>query len=131
MELEHGRYSVDLRGASGGLTTKYQINQPGKGGKTHGIIKIKGKSVFHLFVGSKGGDSNVNTPGSAGFNGGVIGAKVTGSDNYSASGSSGCSTDLRIKGGLCNDAEGLSSRIIVAAGGGSAGCWYYSGIGGN
>ena len=86
---------------------------------------------FISFVGSKGGDSNVNTPGSTGFFGGVIGARITGSENDCATGVSGGSTDLMIKGGLWNDAEGLRSRIIVASGGCSAGCWYYSGIGGN
>ena len=31
VESEHGRYAVDLRGASGDRTTNYQINHPGKG----------------------------------------------------------------------------------------------------
>ena len=129
--LTKGRYMVHLKGAAGGKTTYQQINPGGKGGETQGIITLNKSYTFYLFVGGKGGDSCVNTAGAGGYNGGSIGSTVLGGDNDCATGGSGGSTDMRTIGGEWNDISSLRSRIMVAAGGGSSGCWLYSGLGGD
>ena len=129
--LRRGVYSVVLYGASGGYTTFHVNNDPGKGGMTKGILQLKAHTTLYLYVGGKGGDSNRGTPGKGGFNGGIIGGSDISKDNDCASGGSGGATDIRIEGGDWNDTQGLRSRIMVAAGGGSAGCYIYAGKGGD
>lgn len=129
--LIEGAYFVSLKGASGGITTLGKNISPGLGGQVQGVINIKKQRTFFLYVGSKGTNSNANTPGVGGYNGGVSGGIDRGSDNNCASAGSGGATDIRLLKGSPDDKAGLISRIIVAGGGGSGGCWVYAGAGGN
>ena len=131
--LTHGHYLIVLAGASGGYSTYQENIQYGLGGISIGHINIVYKRTFYLFVGGRGADSSGNTPGSGGYNGGAAGGKVYGSENDCASGGSGGATDIRLEN--YNDdwenEQSLISRVIVAGGGGSGGCWTLSGVGGD
>ena len=123
-----GTYKVDLYAASGGFTLTHQINPPGKGAYTSGILALSSSKTLYLYTGGIGGNTTVgqHTQGEAGYNGGAPGGYD--SDNCPSAGSGGA-TDIRTISGDTNDA--LRSRIMVAGGGGSAGCYIYAGIGGN
>ena len=130
LHFSPGKYLVELQGAAAGTTTAFQSNPGGKGGYTKGIISINNKTTFYLFVGSKGGDSFQKTGGKGGFNGGVDGPDDEGSGDCGSAGSGGA-TDLRTTLGLWNDTSSLLSRIMVAGGGGSSGCYKNAGLGGD
>ena len=118
-----GRYLIELWGASAG-TTKYSAsNVGGRGGYVSGVITFKAAKTLYFYVGTKGTDSNYGTRGTGGFNGGANGATDTKNSDCATAGSGG-STDLRIS-------TDKSTRIIVAGGGGSSGCWKYAGLGGH
>ena len=131
LHFSPGIYLVTLTGASGGFTTSDKINFPGYGGLASGILKLTKPEIFYLYIGGQGSNSSAGTPGVGGFNGGIEGASDFGENNNCASAGSGGATDLRIKDGEWNSEDGLKSRIIVAGGGGSAGCWVFAGNGGD
>ena len=82
---------------------------------------------LYAYVGGKGGENNIpaGSGGTAGFNGGARGGDDSGKPDCGAGGSGGAS-DVRIY------ENNLYSRIIVAGGGGSPGCYgLYSGDGGS
>lgn len=102
----NGKYKIELWGANGGG------NNGGKGAYTSGIISLKKNNMLYVFVGGKGAkDSSCN---SVTFN--------ANSEKVCTSG--GGATDVRLIKGI-NETEwnyykSLSSRIMVAAGGGGA-----------
>ena len=131
VSFSKGSYLISLKGASGGVTTYRKLISPGLGGYVQGIIGLKSPKTFYIHVGSKGTDSNLNTPGTGGYNGGSNGGYDNGNDANSASAGSGGATDIRINAGEWDDKNGLISRIMVAGGGGSGACWFYAGKGGD
>ena len=131
IHFQRGVYIVTLIGASGGYTILNDvITYPGKGGIAQGIIQLRSQKTLFLYIGGHGTNSTMGTPGLGGYNGGVNGANDL-KDKSCASAGSGGATDLRIIGGDWNSTHGLKNRIIVAGGGGSAGCWKYAGNGGD
>ena len=118
-----GRYLIELWGASAGTTTYGKTNVGGRGGYVSGVITFKGSKTLYFYVGTQGTNSNSGTKGTGGFNGGADGG--TDNNNYDcASAGSGGSTDLRIS-------TDINTRIIVAGGGGSSGCYTEAGLGGH
>ena len=95
-----GSYNLETWGAEGGYRTNQQYS--GKGGYSHGIVKLNDGDTLYIYVGGSG-----NTGGTAGgFNGG--GARHT----YNGGGGA---SDIRI------NSTSLYARVIVAGGGGSDG----------
>ena len=122
--ISKGGYRFELWGAASGLSNIQIYGSPDKGlgAYVSGDISLYHNYVLYAYVGGKGGNNIGGTGGSAGFNGGCSGAN----DNINldcGSGGSGGASDIRLHE---ND---LYSRIIVAGGGGSPGC--YKGYGGN
>ncbi len=97
-----GYYQIELWGASANNTEK----RNGAGAYTSGIINLEKEEIMYIYVG-----------GMKGYNGGGI-QKPTES-HMANEGCGGGATDIRLKNGLWNNSVGLSSRIMVAAGGGS------------
>ena len=125
--LNSGLWQFELWGAASGYSYldykgKKQSPERGLGSYVSGLLLLKEKKLFYGYVGGRGGD---NTPlaGTAGFNGGVVGAPDPNDD--CESGGSGGATDIRLI------EDDLYSRIIVAGGGGSPGCSSMSGKGGS
>ena len=107
-----GRYKIELWGAQGANFSEYI---GGYGAYTSGIISLKSNDKLYVYVG-----------GSNGYNGGN-------SLNSSYGANGGGSTDIRLVSGAWNNFDSLKSRIMVAAGGGSAekrGSGYGEGNGG-
>jgi hypothetical protein len=125
--LKEGFYFFELWGAAGGLSPhKGETRYPGNGSYVSGNLNIIKKMKFYAFVGTKGGDNTHNggMGGTGGFNGGGKGGDDD-IDNNCGSGGGGGATDIRFDG---ND---FYSRIIVAGGGGSPGCYVRGGNGGS
>lgn len=91
-----GFYKVELWGAAGSNTSGF-----GNGAYTSGIIELEKGEKLYVYVGAR-----ANT-----FNGGGY------CDETTKHG--GGATDIRLINGAWNNATGLNSRIMVAAGGGS------------
>lgn len=112
-----GDYKIELWGSSGG--DELLLNRKGgKGGYASGLLSLKEARSFYFYIGTKGGDSKSRT---AGYNGGAEGA-IDNVNGDCPTGGSGGATDMRTVNGAWSLTEGLNSRIMVAAGGGSAGC---------
>ena len=107
--LIRGRYRIECYGASGGDSSK---GKGGFGAYVAGIISLKRKKNFYLFIGAKG-HTQLATKS---YNGGGRGSLYSSSESVSASG--GGSTDIRLVNS--NDQAGLLSRIMVAGAGGGA-----------
>lgn len=106
-----GIYKLEAWGAQGG---SYSTDLAGgKGAYTSGIIELEENAILYLHVGSQGGSENATT-NTGGYNGG--GASGNNSGGKSMGG--GGATDFRLTAGEWDDATGLRSRIMVAAGGG-------------
>ena len=133
VEFTRGSYLVELVGASGGFTKFGKVNYPGKGGYVRGILDITYPITMHLYVGGMGknttgtGESN---GADGGFNGGGKGADDLANDACPTAGGGGA-TDLRLPSNNDEDQISLRQRIMVAGGGGSAGCWKTAGKGGD
>ena len=124
--LSKGTYKIELWGAAGGASYNSRRNEGGYGGYSSGLLTIYSRETFIFEVGTKGGDVLAETwkvPGIGGYNGGAEGCIDT-SNGDCPSGGSGGSTDMRTN-------TSLASRIIVAGGGGSGGCYIQGGKGGN
>ena len=104
--LKRGLYLIEVYGAEGG-----GYSTPGKGGEIKGILKLTKNSTFFAYVGAKG-EKGANTVIQATFGGGGSGYGYESLHNI---GSGGGASDLR------TDKDSLSSRIIVAGGGGAGG----------
>ena len=115
-----GTYRIELWGASGGSgLTNGRINIPGgKGAYTKGEIKLNAGDKLYIYVGGKGTNGTYGTVVKGGYNGGGTGEWDHNDDE--ASGSGGGATDVRTINGNWNNDAGLSSRIMVAAGGGGS-----------
>ena len=98
--LVPGTYIFECWGAQGNI---FAWGNGGKGAYTKGIISLKKRRSFYVFVGEHG---KTGVDGYS-FNGG----------GYSQS-SGGGASDIRLKDGNWDDFYSLKSRIIVAAGGG-------------
>ena len=122
IRIPAGTWKFELWGAASGLSS-YTGPSAGLGAYVSGVIVLKNEITLYGYVGGKGGNSTVGTPGEAGFNGGGKGGSDDVDTNCASPGGGG-SSDLRIN---QND---LYSRIIVAAGGGSPGCGRQAGSGG-
>ena len=136
-----GYYKIEAWGAQGGYGLKEgsQINVPGKGAYTSGVILLEKGENLYIYVGGQGGSAVNTSPlgGTAGYNGGGAG----GADNNETGtgvdpgGGGGGATDIRYFGEydpteeelLWNSESGLNSRIMVAGGGGGSS---YASIGG-
>src|SRR5574344_73516 len=112
-----GYYKVELWGASG--ASYNSTYHGGNGGYTSGIINFTKNSINYLYVGGQGTKANVIKSG--GYNGGANNPSVTVNYSLWSIFSGGGATDLRLTGGTWSDTESLSSRIMVAGGGGAGG----------
>ena len=92
---KNGTYKIELYGAS-----SYPVS--GKGAYTSGLIDLNANDKLYVYVGSNKGYNG----GGSSRNGTVFG---------------GGATDIRLIDGEWNSQEGLASRIMVAAGGGTYG----------
>ena len=124
IELSKGTWRFELWGVGSG--SSYLQNQSpsrGLGAYVSGDIALTHDITIYCYVGGKGGDNQ--SGGIQGFNGGSKGADDL--VNYDCgSGASGGATDIRLK------VDDFYSRIIVAGGGGSPGCYsQLSGAGGS
>src|SRR5574344_1887815 len=100
-----GKYRIELWGATGGgIQGDGRLN---KGGYTSGEINLTAGETLYFYVGE--GLSRINNVQS--FNGGT-----GNSGGYAAGGA----TDVRLVSGTWTNTSGLLSRIMVAAGSGSA-----------
>ena len=130
-----GTYIIELYGASGGYTKFVKVNEPGRGGYTKGVLKLRSPKTMYLYVGGQGGNTSAEgshpNGGTPGYNGGAPGANDNSVNLDCPSAGGGGATDLRLESGEWNLINGLKSRIMVAAGGGSAGCFDYGGKGGD
>ena len=118
-----GWYKVQLWGAAGGDDGDHHgWRQGGKGGYVEAEIKLEAEQKIYVYIGAPGMD-NVTATG-AGYNGGGN----PGTDGYSGSG--GGASDIRLIDGEWDNPVGLSTRILVAGGGGGAGLRGDGGYGG-
>lgn len=108
---------VDAQGGAGGSNSYWPSGQyasnGGNGGRVICSLAVSSGQVLNVYVGGKGGNGATSVAGAAGYNGGGS-AGVTGS--Y-AGGGGGGSSDIRVGG------TGSANRVLVAAGGGGAGCY--------
>lgn len=123
-----GWYQAQCWGAMGGQDSasqgEYLNKYGGSGAYTSGEVYLNKGDALYVYVGGHGVEQ-ANSQG-AGYNGGGAAPAV------GSSGSGGGATDIRLVGGVWNDADGLASRVMVAAGGGggASGGQRYSGHGG-
>ena len=117
IHLPKGRWLFELWGASGGYSLyQSKSEDPGHGAYISGVINIKHNITLYGYVGGKGKNNSSKNKGIGGFNGGANGANDE-HDFNCYSGGGGGATDIRL------NIDDLYSRIIVAGGGGSPGCF--------
>ena len=122
-----GSYKIELWGAAGNYYPSNMKDEVGKGAYTAGTIKLDEGQKLYVYTGKNATDEG--TFYSASFNAGsvtagrIFDAKGTPDEGYHNSSSGGGATDVRLVNGNWDDATGLRSRIMVAAGGG--GTQYY------
>ena len=125
-----GSYQLELWGASGGASLSGRTNIGGCGGYTTGVIDFTSEQTLYFYLGTAGENSSGKVPGNGGYNGGASGASDI-TNNDCSSGGSGGASDIRLTTVVSSLSSSLKSRIMVAGGGGSGGCWITSGRGGN
>lgn len=111
-----GTYQIELWGAQGGSN----VGTGGKGAYTSGTLILNANEKLYVYVGNQptySSGSCLSSNANSSFNGYQSGSCTGG----------GGATDVRLTSGAWNNAAGLRSRIMVAAGGGGA---YYTGTGG-
>ena len=128
--LDRGIYKLEVWGAQGGdgRIQNSNILRTGSGGRgayASGYIKIHYNTHLYLYIGGKGEDQiEQRAGGKGGYNGGGDGGADSNKNNedyYESNGGGGGATDFRlIYNEKFSDIGSLKSRIIVAAGGGSA-----------
>lgn len=101
-----GAYKIELWGAQGGGSNG------GMGGYTSGEINLIEGEKLYVVVGQKG-PANSSTTNVGGYNGGGYSGNNSAANSYGGGGA----TDVRLVNAAWNDATGLRSRIMVAAGG--------------
>ena len=110
IELSPGAYFIQCYGASGGDSGNAK---GGYGAYVSGLLHLKEKKAFHIYIGAEGhldlGKTSYNGGGRGHSNKNIANSK-------GASGGGG--TDIRLLN--TTDIDGLLSRIIVAGGGGGA-----------
>ena len=113
-----GTYKIECWGAQGGSGRQEGsiTTTGGKGAYVSGIIGLKKRKKFYIYVGTKGGNATGQPYSNAegGWNGGGKGGADCDDDG---SGGGGGASDVRLVSGDWNSSNGLRSRIIVAAGG--------------
>lgn len=115
--LTPGTYLFELWGASGGSSGA----EGGRGAFVSGVLRLRNKQTFHVYIGGKGEDGIKNVSRTKdSCNGGASGGKPS-SERFFGGGAGGGATDVRLN-------ESLDSRILVAAGAGGSG---HIGIGGD
>ena len=125
--LSAGGYFFESWGAKGG-DTDYEACQPIKvgaaGGYSSGVIKLKTRQTFYIFIGAAGLDfTETKVDSSYVYNGGGY------ANSMSPSG--GGSTDIRTEfTGTIDEIISLRSRIMVTGGGGGSECNSIGGVGG-
>ena len=102
-----GYYKLEAWGAQGGNSSK-----GGKGGYSSGAIKLEQNDTLYIYVGGVG-PSNASVTNVGGYNGGGYSGNDSGGQSYGGGGA----TDFRLINGAWNNASGLKSRILIAAGG--------------
>ena len=110
------------QGGDGGPT-----NYGGKGGYSHGIMRVTAGDVLYVYVGGQGQGTSSTTSGTGLTNGGWNGGG-NGYQSGTARSAGGGASDIRVGG------QTLNHRVIVAGGGGGniyfSGNTYYAGAGG-
>ncbi len=110
------------QGGDGGPT-----NYGGKGGYSHGIMRVTAGDVLYVYVGGQGQGTSSTTSGTGLTNGGWNGGG-NGYQSGTARSAGGGASDIRVGG------QTLNHRVIVAGGGGGNiyfnGNTYYAGAGG-
>lgn len=114
-----GKYQFQAWGASGGNTLS-DATKGGNGAYTSGNIYLNKNDKIYIYVGGQGTDSSIKTGVTAGGYNGGGNAYNSRTSCSQQEGSGGGATDFRLNDGSWNDAKGLASRIMVAAGGGGA-----------
>ncbi|SJW51978.1 glycine rich protein [Clostridioides difficile] len=122
VQLPPGRYKFECWGACGGRFDAADWTTCAKGGYTKGVITLKEKTTFHVYVGQSGYEKNSSASIilRTGFNGGGK-SNLAGVGGYYYTRYGGGATDIRLVDGNWDNPQGLLSRIIVAGGGGGAG----------
>ncbi|MCC0707404.1 glycine rich domain-containing protein [Clostridioides sp. ES-S-0190-01] len=122
VQLPQGRYKFECWGACGGRFDAADWTTCAKGGYTKGVITLKEKTTFHVYVGQSGYEKNSSASIilRTGFNGGGK-SNLAGVGGYYYTRYGGGATDIRLVDGNWDNPQGLLSRIIVAGGGGGAG----------
>ena len=103
--------TIEAFGAEGGAAT-LGAGLVAQGGRSVATIAVTAGETLFVYVGGRGGDGAVGSPGAGGFNGGGGSANAIGS---SEGGGGGGASDVR-QGG-----NGLANRVLVAGGGGGGG----------
>ncbi|TQX30419.1 glycine rich domain-containing protein [Clostridioides difficile] len=119
VQLPPGKYKFECWGACGGRLGADDWTECAKGGYTKGVITLKEKTTFHIYVGQSGYEKNLSAAIvlRTGFNGGGK-TNLMGFDGYYYTRYGGGATDIRLVDGNWDNLQGLLSRIIVAGGGG-------------
>ena len=113
-----GTYKFECWGAQGGSGREEGkiTTTGGKGAYASGILSLKRRRRFFVYVGTKGSDGSATyksvAPG--GWNGGGNGGP---DDDNDGSGGGGGASDIRLVSGEWNSMDSLLSRIILASGG--------------
>ena len=115
--LGAGRYQMECYGAQGSGVSGYSGHSTytkslvgGKGGYTVGTISFSSSKTLYIYVGGNTRIGSTNYSFNGGGYGTAFGTKCGGG-----------ATDIRVKDGNWDNFTSLKSRIMVAAGGGSAG----------
>lgn len=119
VQLPPGKYKFECWGACGGRLGADDWTECAKGGYTKGVITLKEKTTFHIYVGQSGYEKKLSAAVilRTGFNGGGK-TNLMGFDGYYYTRYGGGATDIRLVDGNWDNLQGLLSRIIVAGGGG-------------
>ncbi|EQJ93878.1 TPA: hypothetical protein KOB80_003227 [Clostridioides difficile] len=122
VQLPPGKYKFECWGACGGRHGADDWTTCAKGGYTKGVITLKEKTTFHIYVGQSGYEKNLSASIilRTGFNGGGK-SNLYGVGGYYYARYGGGATDIRLVDGNWDNPQGLLSRIMVAGGGGGAG----------
>ena len=129
VNLKSGAYIFELWGSQGGDARKVNEkdlipNIGGRGAFVSGVITLKQRRKFYLYVGGKGEDQSSrekNVISRGGYNGGGDGGiELSNDDCPDSSAAGGGSSDIRLIKDTGNTFESLKSRIIVAGAGGGA-----------
>ena len=111
-----GLYQIEVWGAQGGGANGAS---GGYGAYAVGVVSLEEDDVLYVNVGGKPADITsyyLEAPYGGGFNGGGDGVNAHDTGNRASGG--GGATDMRLTDGAWDNATGLNSRIMVAAGAG-------------